>query len=153
MPSTASSPSMRAQSCSRWYFSSSGYDSSAAMSGLLRRWINRLLDDACTPRTSTDVDRQLGTRRDVLDRNVGHADPPVQHRRVRPRRDLTAAGDRHTAPRNGALLHHERDELLFRCALLDLAKHLHAGEVLLECAAPAKTRGHRVGLGRDVLAV
>src|SRR5918912_2006190 len=58
MPSVASSPSMRAQSCSRWYLSSSGYVSAAAIRALLAL-VDRLFRNARAACTAADVNRQL----------------------------------------------------------------------------------------------
>src|SRR5947207_2237441 len=147
MPRTAWSPSMRAQSCSRWYFSSPGYDSVAAMSRALAGRVERLLDNSCTPRPAAHVDRQLRAGLCVGRRDVTHPDTPVEHRGVRAGGDLTATIDRHPGTGNRSLLHHERRELSIRPALLDLAQRFRAGEILVERATPGEPGRDGVGLG------
>ena len=52
---------------------------------------------------------------------VNHrVDASVEHRRVRPRCDLSSALDRHALSRYRLLLHDERDELSLGAAGLDL---------------------------------
>src|SRR5213075_2431972 len=68
MPSTASSPSIRAQSCSSWYFRSSGYDSTAANSVL--PLVDRSLHDPGCARLAAHVDRELGSGRRLRGRDV-----------------------------------------------------------------------------------
>src|SRR6266498_2632738 len=127
----ASSPSIRAQSCSRWYFSSSGYDSVAA----------------------ADVDDDLRVGSGALGGDVAEADSYVQHRGVRPRGDLSAPLDRHPLPRHGLLLHHERAELVRRAARLDLWQLLGSGELLVALTAPAQPCRDGVRVGSDVVPV
>src|SRR5437588_705345 len=125
-PRTASSSSMRAQSCSRWYFSSPGYDSVAAMSRGLVGWIDRLLDDSRAPGPSAHVDRQLCAGLRVRRRDVTHPHTAVEHRGMRAGGDLTATVDRHPRAGNRSLLHDEGSELSIGPALLDLAQRVRA---------------------------
>src|SRR5207302_3676379 len=160
MPRTASSSSMRAQSCSRWYFSSPGYDSVAAMSrglvGWIDRllvvgWIDRLLDDSRAPGPSAHVDRQLCAGLRVRRRDVTHPHTAVEHRGMRAGGDLTATVDRHPRAGNRSLLHDEGSELSIGPALLDLAQRVRARELLVERATPSEPGRDGVGFGRDVL--
>src|SRR5579862_1597361 len=156
-PSTASSPSMRAQSCSGWYRRSSGYDSFAATSRTLLL-VDGLLDDLGAPRLAADVDHELRAGRARCRRDVPEPDPDVEHGRVRAGGDLAAATavrkrDRHVLTRNGLLGHDERDEPLFRPACLDLPEPLDAGELRVERARPAEAGRDRIPLRSDVVAV
>ena len=72
---------------------------------------------------------------------------------MRPRRDFSAALDRHAGARHGLLVHHEGNELSLRSVRFRLAKYLGAAELLLEPATPAEPGRDRVGIRRDVLAV
>src|SRR4029079_11743481 len=128
MPRTASSPSTRAQSCSRWYLRWSGYASAAAISAL--PVVDRFLDDASAARLAAHVDRQRRVDGRLRGGDVPHADADVEHRRVRARGDLAPALDRHALPRNRLVLHHEGDELPLGAFLLDPAQRLDAGELL-----------------------
>ena len=92
-----------------------------------------------------------GARR--VGRDVAHADPLVEHRRVRAGRHLATAGDRHALARDRLLLHHEGDELPLRPGLLDLAQPVGAGEVLAERARPTEAGRDRIRVLRDVVAV
>ena len=58
-----------------------------------------------------DVDHELGVGLSGDGRHVAHADPDVEHQRVRSGGHLAAAVDLHALARNGALLHDERGEL------------------------------------------
>src|SRR5579862_5845186 len=151
-PSTASSPSMRAQSCSGWYRRSSGYDSVAATSRTLLL-VDGLLDDLRAPRLPADVDHQLGSGFAPLGRDVAEADADVEHRRERTARDLSAAFDRHPLPWDRLLGHDERDEPSLRPVLLDRAQALDAAELRVERARPTEPRRDRVPLRADVVAV
>src|SRR5438105_3527061 len=111
------SSSMRAQSCSRWYFRSSGYDSAAANSAL--PLVDRFPDDPRLARLAPHVDRQLVAGRCPAGGHVAHPDPDVEHRRVRAGGHLAAAVDRHALAWDSLLLHHEGDELSLRALLLD----------------------------------
>src|SRR5919202_6047547 len=135
IPSVASAPSIRAQSCSRWYLSSAGYDSVAA-TGARLPVVDRLPDDACSAVAPADVDRELGAGLGEPSGDVPHPDPAVEHRRVRARRDLAASGDRHTLARDRPLFHHERHELPLGAGLLDPAQLVDACELLLERTDP-----------------
>src|SRR5216684_1549453 len=95
MPSTASSPSTRAQSCSAWYLRSSGYDSTAANSAL--PLVDRSLDDACLAQLAADVDRGPRVRRSVRRRHVAHADADVEQRRLEAQRVACTEAARHDA--------------------------------------------------------
>src|SRR5438128_3388522 len=160
-PSTASSPSMRAQSCSRWYLRVSGYDSAAANSVLplcvrplyIRRPVDRFLHDLGSARLPPHVDRQGRLGCGLRGRDVPHADADVEHRRMGARGHLAPALDRHALARDRLLLHHERHELRRGPLLLDAAQLFGAAELLAERTGPAETRGDRVGLRRDVVAV
>src|SRR5262249_58971545 len=144
MPSTASSPSMRAQSCSLWYLRSSGYVSVTAKLGTLLSLVDRAFDDSPTARPAADVDRDLHVRRCSLRREVRKPDAAVEHRRVRSGCDLAATIDGHPVSRHGLLLHHERNELARRAARLDLAELVRTGELLVERAGPREPRRDRV---------
>src|SRR2546428_2555765 len=97
IPSTASSPSTRAQSWSLWYFRSSGYDSAAAKSAL--PLVDRFLDDPRLSRLAPHVDRQLGAGGRLSGGHVAHPDPDVEHRRVPARGHLAAPPHRHALSR------------------------------------------------------
>src|SRR4051812_19389228 len=142
---------MRAQSCSAWYSSSSGYDSLAANSGLLL--VEGLLGNFRATRLAAHVDHELGAGLRRCSRYVAQADPDVEHRRERARGHLATAFNRHVLPRDRLLGHLERDELLLRPALLDRAQRLDAGEVGVERARPAEPGRDRVPLRPDVVAV
>src|SRR6266446_3354382 len=144
MPTTASSPSIRAQSCASWYFRSSGYDSAAANSAL--PLVDRSLHDLRGARLSAHVDRQLRPECGLHRRHVPHPDADVEARRVRSGGDLAAALDRHALARDRALRHHERHELARRPLLLHAADDVDAGELLAERARPAGRGGDRVGV-------
>src|SRR5439155_5953422 len=143
IPSTASSPSTRAQSWSLWYFRSSGYDSAAAKSAL--PLVDRFLDDLPFTRLAAHVDRLLGPGRRPGGGHVAHPDADVEHRRVRAGGHLAAALDGHAVPRDCLLLHHERDELPLRAVLLDPPQRGDSGELLAERACPAEAGRDRVG--------
>src|SRR5437762_336361 len=150
MPSVASSPSTRAQSCSAWYLRSSGYDSAANSALLL---VDGFGDDERSAVAAAHVDRKLGPDLRQGGRHVAHADSDLEHRRVRAGGHDTAAVDRHPLARDRLLAHHERDELPLRALRLDAAQLVRAGEVRVERARPPQACGDRVRLGRDVVPV
>src|SRR3954471_24801242 len=87
---------------------------------------------------SAQVDRHLGSRLREGDVHVGETDRLAERRRERAGRDLAALEDRHALPRDPAVVHLQRDELLRRPLLLLAAKRLDPGEVLVERAGPAE---------------
>src|SRR6476469_9139526 len=98
MPSTASSPSILAQSCSALYSSSSGYDSLAATS--LLSLVDRLAHHLAAARPAADVDRQPGPRRTGARGNVAKTDAHFEHWRQRPGSHFAAPFDRHAVSRD-----------------------------------------------------
>src|SRR5215831_15759479 len=117
--------------------------------GTLLSLVDRALDDACAAPPAAYVDRDLRAGRRSLRRQIREPDAPVEHRRVRPGRDVAAAQDGHALPRHGLLLHHERDELALRPFRLDLPELVRARELLVERAGPSETRRDRVRVRRD----
>src|SRR4051812_9321105 len=142
---------MRAQSCSGWYWRSSGYDSLAATSGLLL--VEGLLGNFRAARLAAYVDHELRAGLARGGRHVAHADAEVEHRRERAGGHLAAALDTHALSRDRLLGHPKRHELLLGAVLLDLAEPLGPGEAGVESARPGKTRGDGVPVRADVVPV
>src|SRR4051795_12062429 len=76
IPNVAVSPSMRAQSCSGWYFRSGGYEASAKVLALLA--VERLAADLGGPRLAANVDLERSPRLGLAAGEVRHADALVQ---------------------------------------------------------------------------
>src|SRR5581483_6207979 len=151
IPSTASSPSIRAQSCSALYSSSSGYDSLAGTS--LLSLVDRLRHHLRAPRSPAKVHRQLRPGCARLRRNVAETDADAEHRREGPGGHLAPALERHALPWDARVGHRERDQALLGAVLLHVAQRVRADEVGVERADPRKAARDRVPLRTDVVAV